>query len=309
MSYEPRATSHEPRTGEFPDYPFKCNYLSVNGHQMHYLDEGARNGRPLVMVHGNPTWSYFFRKPVLALREDYRCIVPDHIGMGLSAKPSPGEYGFSLTERVADLESLMEQLDLQNPATLLLHDWGGMIGMAYACRHPDRIASLIILNTAAFTMPAGSMLPWQLKIARGPLGPLLIQGFNVFCKSAITRCVTRDPMEPGVRQAYLAPYDSWNNRRAVLRFVQDIPLTPDSPSYPVLAAVEHQLGQFIHTPMLVCWGMRDFVFNAIYLEQWRKRFSGAEFHVFEDAGHYLLEDAADEVIPIIERFLKQSVKI
>jgi len=291
---------------QFPDYPFKSNFLSINGQQMHFLDEGPGNAQPVVMLHGNPSWSFFFRKPVTALRGEYRCIAPDHIGMGLSSKPSLDEYEYSLKNRIDDLESLLEKLEVRKDITLLLHDWGGMIGMAFACRHPDRINRLIILNTAAFHLPAGSILPWQLKIARGPLGPLLIQGFNAFCKSAVSMCVKYKPMNPQTRDAYLAHYSSWNNRIAVLRFVQDIPLKPEEQSYDLVTRVDTGLVNFKNIPMLVCWGMRDFVFTGTFLEQWRKRFPDAEIHTFKDAGHYLLEDAAEEVIPIMRSFLEAT---
>ena len=162
----------------YPDYPFASNYATIDGLRLHYLDEGERQAPPLVMVHGNPTWSFFFRKPVLALRDRWRCIVPDHIGMGLSDRPGRDDYGFTLADRIDDLEKLLEQLGVIKNVTLMLHDWGGMIGMGYACRHPERIHSLIFMNTAAFHLPRGLGLPWQLRLARGPLGPLLVRGLN-----------------------------------------------------------------------------------------------------------------------------------
>ena len=289
---------------QFPDYPFESHYLSVNGHRMHYLDEGDNNAPPVVMVHGNPTWSFFYRKPVMALHDGCRCIVPDHIGMGLSEKPPESDYGYQLNNRIDDLEVLLDQLEIRERITLLLHDWGGMIGMGYACRHPGRIARLIILNTAAFHLPPNTRLPWQLRLVRGPFGPFLIKGLNSFSRAALRLC-TANTLTAQVKQAYLAPYDSWSNRHAVLRFVQDIPLKPGDPSYDLVSRVDRDIINFKNTPMLICWGMKDFVFTGAFLEQWRARFSGAEIHAFTDAGHYLLEDAADGVIPIMRQFLKQ----
>lgn len=306
MSYELRAPSPESRAAQFPDYPFESHYLSVNGHRMHYLDEGDKNAPPVVMVHGNPTWSFYYRRPVTALCDNWRCIVPDHIGMGLSEKPNPTDYGYLLRNRIDDLEKLLEQLEIRERITLLLHDWGGMIGMGYACRHPDRIASLIILNTAAFPLPFDTRFPWQLRLARSPLGPLLIKGFNAFSKAAVKLCVTRTAMSPRIKHAYLAPYDCWNNRHAILRFVQDIPLKPGDPTHDLVCRVDRELINFKSTPMLICWGMKDFVFTKTFLDQWQARFPGVEVHAFADAGHYLLEDAADEVIPIIRKFLNEA---
>jgi len=287
----------------FPDYPFASTFASVNGHRMHYLDEGNKHAQPVVMLHGNPSWSYFFRRPLLALRESCRCIVPDHIGMGLSDKPADGSYSYSLESRIDDLEALLVQLNIATNITLVLHDWGGMIGMGYACRHPERISRLVIMNTAAFHLPQGMSLPWQLKLARGPLGPLLIRGFNAFSRGAVKHCVTRKPMTTDIANAYLAPYDSWSRRLAVLRFIQDIPLRPGDRSYAAVSRIENSLTQFSSLPTLICWGMQDFVFDERFLDEWSRRFPRAEIHRYENAGHYLLEDAAEEVVTIIKQFL------
>jgi len=289
-----------------PDYPFTSKYSTVNGNRMHYIDEGEASAEPIVMLHGNPSWSFYFRQPVLALSSQYRCIVPDHIGMGMSDKPGTDDYSFTLTDRVDDVETFLEQLQVRDNITLVLHDWGGMIGMAYACRHPHRIKRLIILNSAAFHLPDKLSLPWQLSLARTPLlGPFLILGLNAFCLGAAGSGVVRRPMMPAVRAAYLAPYDSWTRRIPVLRFVQDIPLHRDHPSYAAVSAVEEGLQQFKNTPMLLCWGLQDFVFHAGFLEHWIRYFPDAEISRFKDAGHYVLEDAGDEIILLIKQFLDQ----
>ena len=287
----------------YPDYPFASCYASVNGQRMHYLDEGDRDAAPLVMVHGNPSWSFFFRRPVMALRDSCRCIVPDHIGMGLSDKPGEDSYEYSLERRIDDLEALLAELGVVNNITLVLHDWGGMIGMGYACRHPDRVSRLIIMNTAAFHLPRGIRFPWQLTLARSPAGALLVSGLNAFCRGAVKHCVTRRPMAAAVAAAYLAPYDTWAHRLAVLRFIQDIPLHPGDRSYTIVSNIENSLNLFNSTPMLICWGLRDFIFSEGFLNEWCRRFPHAEVHRFSDAGHYLLEDAGEEVIAAVQRFV------
>src|SRR5437763_1827424 len=159
---------------------------------MHYLDEGA--GEPVVMVHGNPTWSFYYRNLVLALRDRYRCVAPDHVGCGLSDKPDDGRYIYSLERRVADLEVLLDHLHLRENLTLVVHDWGGMIGPAFAARHPERVKRLVVLNTAAFHLPKGKPLPRSLWWGRNTvLGTVLIRGFNAFCRGAARWCVTRRP--------------------------------------------------------------------------------------------------------------------
>jgi cis-3-alkyl-4-acyloxetan-2-one decarboxylase len=284
-------------------YPFQGHFLERDGLRYHYLDEGA--GEPVVMLHGNPTWSFYYRNLVLALRDSYRTIVPDHIGCGRSDKPDDARYAYRLEQRVRDVEALLDHLGVTKDITLVLHDWGGMIGMAYAVRHPERIRRLVILNTAAFHLPKTKPLPWSLRLCRSPLlGPILVCGFNAFCRGAAAYCATQQQLPEAVRAEYLAPYDSWRNRIGVLRFVQDIPLEPSDPSYGVVSEVEAGLHQLQAVPMLICWGDKDFVFDRHFLEEWRRRFPGAEVHTFPDAGHYVLEDAASEIIPLVRDFLR-----
>ena len=292
----------------YPDYSFDHHYHSVKGLRLHYLDEGPKNSdgniEPVVMVHGNPSWSFYYRKLVLALRDNYRCIVPDHIGMGLSDKPDDETYHFTLDQRVDDLDSLLDHLGITENITLVVHDWGGMIGMAYATRHPERIKRLVILNTSAFHLPKSKTVPWQLKLSRIPVvGAILNQGLNIFARGAVKQCVTRTSMSPEVAAAYLAPYDNWSHRRAIKKFVFDIPLQTSDAAYETIDQVDKTVGQFSNIPMLICWGLKDFVFDHHFLEEWEKRFPDAEFHRFEDVGHYILEDAPEDVIPLVQQFL------
>jgi cis-3-alkyl-4-acyloxetan-2-one decarboxylase len=284
-------------------YPFTGRNLAIQGFRLHYLDEGS--GDPVVMLHGNPTWSFYYRNLVLALRGDYRTIVPDHIGCGFSEKPDAALYPYTLERRVADLDELLERVGVRGNVTLVLHDWGGMIGMAWAHRRPEQVKRLVVLNTAAFHLPAGKRLPWPLRLCRAPvIGPLLVRGLNVFSRAAARWCVTR-PMPKEVRAGYLAPYDTWRNRVAVLRFVQDIPLRPGDRGYDLVSAVQEDLHNFRSLPMLICWGEKDFVFDRRFLDEWRRRFPDAEVHAFADAGHFVLEDAGGEVIPLVRDFLKR----
>ena len=283
-------------------YPFENNFLDLNGLRYHYLDEGQ--GDPVVMVHGNPSWSFYYRNLAKTLCDRYHVIVPDHIGCGLSDKPGDEDYSYTLKQRVDDLEALLEHLGVRERITLVVHDWGGMIGMAYASRYPERIARLVILNTAAFHLPPGKTLPLALKICRDTaIGAFLVQKLNMFALMAARVGCKRNPMSEALRGAYCAPYGTVSDRIATLRFVQDIPLKPDDPGYDLVSEVEAGLERFTALPMTICWGMKDFVFDRHFLKEWQRRFPDAEVHAFEDCGHYILEDASDEVIPIIERFL------
>ncbi|MBI4347302.1 MAG: alpha/beta fold hydrolase [Elusimicrobia bacterium] len=283
-------------------YPFASRWLPTAAGRLHYVDEGS--GEPLVFLHGNPSWSFMYRDLIRELRSSYRCIAPDHLGMGLSDKPGDAAYRYTLESRVGDLERLLDHLGLSSGLTLVLHDWGGMIGMAYASRRLERVRRLVVTNTAAFLNPKGMLLPWQLKLARdSSLGALLVRGFNAFARGATYACCRRKPMPPEIRAAYCAPYDSWANRIATLRFVQDIPLVPGDPAYATVQAVQDGLHRFRATPMLLAWGMKDFVFDERFLAEWVRRFPEAEVHRFADAGHYVVEDAAGELVPLIRAFL------
>ncbi len=286
-------------------YPFESRFVKAGPWRYHYLDEGA--GEPVVMVHGNPTWSFYFRNLVLALRGEYRCIVPDHIGCGLSDKPDDDGYDYRLKSRVDDLERLLDHLGLDRGVTLVLHDWGGMIGMACALRKPERIARLVILNTAAFLLPSSKRFPLRLRLIRsgGPIAAMAVRGFNLFAGSATTMATARG-LAPEVRAGLIAPYDSWAHRIATLRFVQDIPLRPGDASYELVRNVDDSLHRFADRPMLICWGMKDFVFDAHFLAEWRRRFPKADVHEFPDAGHYVLEDAGNRIVPLVRDFLSRN---
>lgn len=284
-------------------YPFESHFFDRDGLRMHFLDEGA--GDPVVMVHGNPTWSYYYRNLVSALRDRFRCIVPDHIGCGFSDKPQPPRYDYSLRSRVDDLTALLKNLEVRENVTLVLHDWGGMIGMAWAVRHAEAIKRLVILNTAAFHLPPSKRFPIRLWLGRNTrVGAWLIRSRNLFCRHAANVGVKCKPMSPEIREWYLKPYDSWENRIAVLKFVQTIPLKPSDAGYDIVTEVENSLPRFANTPTLICWGMKDFVFDRHFLDEWEKRMPHAEVHRFADCGHYILEDASEEVIPLVNQFIR-----
>jgi haloalkane dehalogenase len=288
-------------------YPFKSNYLNLDGLRYHYLDEGT--GPTVVMLHGNPSWSFYYRNLVKELRDRFRCIVPDHIGCGLSDKPGDDRYDYTLPQRVADLERLLDDsLQLTEKITLVVHDWGGMIGMTYAVRHPEQIERLVILNTGAFPLPKAKLFPLALKICRDTwLGTLLVRGFNAFSRGAAWVGCKENPLSAELRGLYQRPYNSWKNRIATLRFIQDIPLQPGDRNYNLICAVADKINQFNNLPMLICWGELDFVFDRHFLAEWQARFPQAELHRFPQAGHYILEDRQDEVVPLINEFLERPM--
>ena len=257
----------------------------------------------MLLLHGNPSWSFMYRDLIRALRGDCRAIALDHIGCGLSSRPKETQYSYTLEQRVRDLDAFVSALRLERPLSLVVHDWGGLIGMAWAARNPERIERLVVLNTAGFLVPEGASLHWTIRwCRRSRLASFAMTYLNAFsigaCLLGATQGMTRD-----VRRGYLGPYRSPRERIAVTRFVQDIPLRPGDPAYPVVVETEALLGGLASRPMLICWGERDFVFDEAFLSRWLEHFPEAEVHRFARAGHYVLEDAGDDVIPRIKEFL------
>jgi len=286
--------------------PLRGKYIEImHGINLHYLDAGS--GDPVVMLHGNPSWCFYYRNLAVGLTPTHRVIVPDHIGCGLSDKPDDSAYTYTLDQRVSDLETLLESLGVDDNITLVVHDWGGMIGMRFATLHPHKIKKIVVMNTAAFPLPQSKKLPLALKVGRESfLGSVLIRGFNAFSAAAAWIGCKQNPMPAALRHCYTAPYNSWRNRIATLRFVQDIPLTSADRAYQSVIEVEAKLPALEHVPIMVCWGEQDFVFDHHFLQQWRVKFPHARFHTWARGGHYVLEDVAEEIIPLICDFIRET---
>ena len=284
-------------------WPFNTHTAEIGGHRVAYVDEGA--GPPVLLVHGNPTWSFYYRCLLAALPPlGLRAIAADHIGMGRSDKPAVGDYPHTLSRRVSDLGAFIDGLGLTEPLSLVVHDWGGAIALAWAVDNVDRVDKLVVLNTGAFPLPPAKTLPWTLRAARLPvLGDWAVRRLNAFSLGALALGSGRRWLPAQARAGLLAPYDCPQHRVAVARFVQDIPLRPSDAAYPVLARVEQRLHLLRNTPTLVCWGMRDPVFDEVVLDHLLSFLPQADVHRFADAGHYVLEDAADRIVPLAARFL------
>jgi haloalkane dehalogenase len=279
-------------------YPFDSHFLNLGGNRYHYVDEGE--GEAVVMLHGNPTWSFYYRHLITGLNERWRTIVPDHMGCGLSDKPQ--SYKYELSEHVENLEELLiNHLQLKQ-INLVLHDWGGAIGMGFATRHPELVKRIVVLNTAAFL---SSNCPWRIRACKLPFfGEMAIRGFNAFARGALSMA-TKHPerFTDQVKEGYLAPYDSYLNRIATLRFVQDIPLRSKHPTWKTITNIQKNLYLLEKRPMLICWGEKDFCFDMSYLKKWRRYFPEAQVETFPDAGHYVLEDAHERILPLVQKFL------
>lgn len=285
-------------------YPFDSHFMNINGHDLHYIDQGK--GKPVIMVHGNPTWSFYYRHLIQALSPDFRAIALDHIGCGFSDKPAPDAYPYTLEYRIKDLDTLITHLDITEKISLVLHDWGGMIGLSWAVDHPDRIDKIIITNTSGFFLPKEKQFPfllWIIKYIRFFAVPAVL-GFNVFAKGALYLCCETKLSEKA-KKGLVEPYNSWKNRIATLKFVQDIPISETDQSYAIVDHVDQHLKQVNESDLMFLWGAKDFVFDLTFLNEFRQRFPRADTHVFHDAGHYLFEDKPEETAQLIKAFLNK----
>ena len=283
-------------------YPFASHTIPLDGVRMHYVDEGA--GRPLVMVHGNPTWSFYWRRLITHFRTRYRVVAIDHIGCGLSDKPEP--YPYTLRQHTENLVAVLDRLALRD-ATLVAHDWGGAIGLGAAVARPERFRSFVLFNTAAFPPP---FIPWRIRACRIPwLGRWGVRRLNLFARAALRMAVAKpERMTAAVQAGLLAPYDSWAHRVAIDRFVQDIPNSPRHPTWTTLAELEQALPSLTPCRCQMIWGMRDWCFRPSCLDRLLQSFPQAEAHRFADASHYVVEDAHERIIPLMEAFLEREAE-
>ena len=277
-------------------YPFEPKRFDTGRGVMSYLDEG-QGDEAVVMVHGNPTWSFYYRNLVLGLRDRIRCIVPDHLGCGLSDKPQ--DFNYTLAGHIKNLRALLDSLALKK-IHLIVHDWGGPIGLGTLLQRPELLGHVVILNTAAF---ADTVVPLRIRLCRAPvIGEILVRGLNGFAWPATWMSVTK-PLAPDVKRGYVYPYNNWANRIATHRFVVDIPSGRESASDRALAEIEPRLVVLKDRPVRILWGGKDFCFNRHYYDRWRKLLPEAKADYFESAGHYVLEDESGVCVQRIRSFL------
>ncbi len=276
-------------------YPFRSHFLSLGGKNLHYVDEGQ--GQPILMLHGNPTWSFYYRNLIRTFSPKFRAVVPDHMGCGMSDKPQ--DYDYSLETHIQNAYQLIRFLDLKK-IILIVHDWGGAIGFGLVTRYPELFERIVILNTAAYP---SEHIPQRINLLRqGRVGEWLTRQLNLFAWPA-TFMTTEKKLPRAIKDGYLLPYNSWENRIAVARFVQDIPMEKEHKTYQTLVDIEARLAGLPH-PKLILWGGKDFCFNHHYFEKWVQIYPSAQAHWFAAAGHYVLEDALDEVSLKIWDFVK-----
>ena len=293
-------------------YPFEPKYMTVFGKKLHYIDEKPKDNpdaEPVVMIHGNPTWSYLYRNFVPPLVDaGYRCFAPDHLGYGKSEK-SLDRNEFVLKRKIEYFSEMMDQMDLNN-VTLVMQDWGGSIGLGYAVEHPERIKRLIIMSTWAFVFPEDvpeESLPQLLKMCREPeVGETMLLAYNVFIEGFLPLSIVRkEKITPDLMAAYRAPFPDYNSRIPTMA-IQDVPLRKDQVSYPTMQAVQEKLN-VLNVPTCFIWGEDDHVFPAeTFLPLWQGTYPHGETHMIPRADHFLQEDAPEEICEIIVDFLKRN---
>jgi len=282
-------------------FPFEAHYLEAEDTRIHYVDEGPRDAAPILMLHGNPTWSYMYREPIRSLSErGHRCVAFDHMGFGRSSKP-PEPRRYILSTHIENTIAVLDQLDL-NDVTLVCHDWGGPIGLGAALERPQRVSRVVAMNSWAWELP--SFLPGFLRQFRSEgLGEILALAGNAVVESIPGGMASRSS-DGVMMDAYRAPHPDYWSRIGTLAFIRDIPLTENDVSAPLMGHIHESLSQ-LNVPLLLIWGMRDRVFVPAFLDQWQAIFPDSrkiELH----AGHYLVEDCPDRVADAIHEFVSGS---
>jgi pimeloyl-ACP methyl ester carboxylesterase len=284
-------------------YPFAPNYRHVNGFNMHFVDEGK--GDPIVLLHGDPTWGYLWRNVIPALSERARCIVPDHMGTGKSEVPRQ-PYPYRLVHHIANLEALLIGLNLRQ-ITLVVHDWGGPVGLGFAIRQPDCIKRLVITNTWASARWPGAPFPRLIEMIRSSGGEKFVLEKNGYLDRALTGTTHHaERLTDLVMDAYRAPFSTRESRVAMLCWSRDIPVTEADPSYLEMQRIENSLSLFAKTPTLIVWGMLDPVLPPSVLRWWQKVYPQATTHEIEDASHFLQEDAPQQICGYINDFIASN---
>ena len=285
------------------EYPFNSHYLKIdNQMELHYIDEGPKDTPPIIMVHGNPTWSFFYRNLIRTFSPNRRVIAIDHIGCGLSSKPQ--DYDYTLENHIQNLSQLFNEVILPDLGDkkfdLIVHDWGGAIGLGFASRFKQYLNKSVIMNTAAYT---DENIPKSINICKIPIfGEKLVRHLNAFAWPA-TFMAVKTPLSPLITRGYLLPYDNNKNRKATARFVMDIPMKPSHPSWSTLKKIEEALPELPGEKLLL-WGEQDFCFSPHFFERWKVFYPNAQTCLLPKAGHYLLEDEPELTTSKISGFLQ-----
>lgn len=283
-------------------FPFEPRYQRVaDDVRLHHVEEGT--GQPVLLLHGNPTWSYLYRRFLPPLAEaGFRAIAVDHMGFGRSDRPH-GHERYTMRSHVDNLLAFIRGLDLRE-ITLVMQDWGGPIGFGAAVEEPDRVARLVIMNTGVGVFPSGTTMPFHEPFRQRGLGEILGLGANLFVE-AMFGGMRPESATPVVAEAYRAPFPDYHSRVPILAFARDVPVGHEHPT----AAYMHEVAEKVSSlrrPTLVVWAMRDRVFPPFLLQVWRQLYPHADVVELPDARHYLQEDEPEAITERLVAFLRST---
>lgn len=286
-------------------YPFEHNFLRTELGYMHYVDEGE--GDPILFLHGNPSWSFLWRRFLLKFAKTNRVVAPDYVGFGLSEKPDAEEH-YTLDAHIRSVELLADELGLEN-ITIVVQDWGGPIGLGLAARHPELIRAVVIINTFGFYPltpdmdPENTPLPLPLKMMRkNGIGDFLVRKLGFF-ERVVMSMATASKEFKSVKHAYTDVFKGPEDRAGVMAFPRMIPGQSAHPSAQILI---HETGPFIDSwkgPAHIFWGMKDPLFPVEALEAWKGRLPHAGVTELSAGKHYVQEDAPEEIINGLQTFM------
>jgi haloalkane dehalogenase len=276
-------------------YPFADRYLEAAGARVHYVDEGS--GPTLLLLHGNPTWSFLYRNVIKGLSDRFRCVAPDHPGFGLST--APAGYGFTPAEHAEVLERFVLELDLRD-VTLMVQDWGGPIGFTVATRQADRFARFVIGNTWAWPKSDPGTQLFS-RFLGGAIGRRLILGRNFFVETLLPGGTRERKLPDDVMNAYRGPFPDQRSRVPAWVFPREI-----LRSRPWLAQIERALPTVTDRPALLVWPTKDVAFRSPERKRWERLFPDHRTVVLEGARHYIQEDAPDEIVAAIRDWVPAS---
>lgn len=276
------------------EYPFDSHYFDVPAGRMHYVDEGQ--GSPVVMVHGNPTWSFLYRHLIKEMSNEYRCIAMDHIGFGLSDKPL--DWSYLPEEHAKNLNLLIEELKLNN-ITLVVQDWGGPIGLSYAVNNPANVKSIVLMNSWMWSAAGDPHFEKFSGFMGGAIGKFLIKYFNFFVRVVMKQAMgDKSILTRPIHRHYLNALKEPNARKGCWTFPKQI-ITSSS----WLETLWSQRENLKTIPALILWGMKDIAFRKKELETWLGVFSDPEVIKFENVGHFVQEEKGRQLGQMVKDFL------
>ena len=278
-------------------FPYKANYQEINGFQMHYVDEGK--GEPIVMFHGMPTWAYLYRHFIKTLSKNNRVIVPDQMGFGKSEVPQDKPY--LLKQHLDNTTKLLINLDLQD-ITLVVQDWGGPIGIGFGVHNSERIKRLIIMNTSIGVMKEGTK-PWYQPLVEKGIYESFISNIEGLIKSGI---YNKKNINDQILKAYSAPFPNKESLIGAFAWPKDIPVGDSHPSAKAMQYIRQNLDILKNKEKILIWGLKDPIFSVSMINWWEKIYPGIKVYQIENASHFLQEDAPQEIISIIQKFINNS---